>query len=862
MNAPYQMQFGSDRLKFSSYLAASILALATAQAVHAQEADGPELPEASTPAPAGNTIVVQGTRMRGELDVDQPPIAEYDAEDIAAFGAGSIADLIEAIAPATDSGARGGRGGGRPVFLVNGLRVSSFREIRSYPPEAVAKVEVFPEEVAQRFGYSADQRVVNIVLKPDFRSVTAEIEYEQPDRGGYSRSEQEATFLRIGEQGRLNFTAEVEDQSLLTEAERGLAVAAAPGEAPFRSLLPDTLSAEASANYTRVFLDSGTSVSANATYEREQSRSLSGLSTDGTIPLARRSSTDSFVLGGTANTRFGDWDATYTLDAIRALGETEIDRNGGEGFDIARSRTWTIDNKMTLVGRPLLLPAGEVTMTIDIGLDWKRIASEDTRATDDLSLTRRRIEGGVNVSIPVAERGAAWGAVGDVSVNLTAGAEELSDFGVLANWSAGMNWSPFDNLGLSVTRIWREVAPSLTQLGAPRIDEFNVPVFDYASGETVLATVITGGNPDLRAETQADWKISANWELPFWENTRLQLDYGINRSRDVTSTPGFGAAFEQAFPERVTRDGDGALLAIDRRPLTFYETRSRVLSFGLNTRGRIGAEPAAEAPRDRGNASGGTRAGTTGGRAFDPARREAVRAAICADPPELDGLGEAMLARLRNEDGAVDPTKLEAMRARMCSADGAQMPGQGQTNADGRGGGRGRGMRFGPGGDGDRDTRPRYFLSFNHTIALENEILLAPGGPLFDQLDGEVLGGGAINRHGSQLEGGIFWQGYGFRLSGRYIGDARLRGSGLPGSSDLFFGDLATFDLRLFADLGEVFGKEDGWLKGLRVSLLADNVFDARRSVVDANGLVPEAYAPFRIDPTGRYLGFEVRKAF
>lgn len=170
-------------------------------------------------------------------------------------------------------------------------------------------------------------------------------------------------------------------------------------------------------------------------------------------------------------------------------------------------------------------------------------------------------------------------------------------------------------------------------------------------------------------------------------------------------------------------------------------------------------------------------------------------------------------------------------------------------------------MRMLGGGDSN-DSRPRYFLSLNHTITLENEVLLSEGGPLFDQLDGFVLGSGTIPEQSSTLEGGIFWQGYGLRLSGRYTGEAVLRGGDLPGVSDLFFGDLATFDVRLFANLGEIFDKQDGWMDGLRVSVLMDNVFDARRRVVDQNGDVPEAYDPLRLDPTGRYLGIDIRKSF
>ena len=886
-----------------------------------------------------NLIVVTAPRLRGQLDVEQPPIAEFNAEDIAAFGAGSIADVLEAIAPATQSGARGGRGGGRPVFLVNGIRVSSPREFSNYPPEAIEKVEVFPEEVAQRFGYSADQRVVNIILKNNFQAVTAEVEYEQPDRGGFSRNEQEATYLRIGEKGRLNFNVEVEDTSLLTEGERGLTIAGSEDEAFFRSLIADSMSAEATANYVRAFMDSGASLSLNGAYNHSESLSLSGL-VPGTIdPIERRSNTDTGSFGTTLSGVLGDWRSTFTADAVVADTQTEIDRRDGTGFDVANSRTWSFVNKATFIGNPLELPAGEVTTTLDLGFDWKRIESSDTRADSDLGLTRRRLNGGLNLSVPIAERGGFLGAIGGLSANLTAGIEDLSDFGALTNWSAGLTWAPFDNLTLSATRINREVAPTLTELGSPRIDEFNVPVFDYARGNTEFVTLITGGNPNLRAETQADWKFSANYELPFWENTRVSVDYGINRSDDVTATPGFGAAFEQAFPDRVQRDAAGTLLAIDRRPLTLFETRSRVLSFGINTRGEIGKAPEPREERGGPPAAAGAAAGQARGQnggqngvqggamiMMDPSRMEAIRAAfcnapegempdlsqipeqfrarlmgadgnpdpekiaqvrarfcgeqasqdserfaamrtaICADPPNLENLPEAMQARLKNEAGEIDPERLAALRARMCSADGAQGAGQGAgQNADrasGQPAGRGGGGRRGMFGGNPEDTRARYFLSLNHNITLENEVLLSQNGPLFDQLDGDVLSGGAIPQHTARLEGGFFKQGYGMRLSGNYIGEARLNGSGLPGSSDLFYGDLATFDIRVFADLGQVLKKEEGWLDGFRVSFRIDNVFDARRRVEDETGVVPDAFQPFRIDPTGRYIGVDLRKAF
>ena len=81
---------------------------------------------------------------------------------------------------------------------------------------------MLPEEVAQRYGYSPDQRVVNIILKRNFSSREVEAEYGQPWDGGYSTKQVEATYLQIAGESRLNFNLGWDDTSLLTEAERGI----------------------------------------------------------------------------------------------------------------------------------------------------------------------------------------------------------------------------------------------------------------------------------------------------------------------------------------------------------------------------------------------------------------------------------------------------------------------------------------------------------------------------------------------------------------------------------------------------------------------------------------------------------------
>src|SRR5690606_1311418 len=159
------------------------------------------------------------------------------------------------------------------------------------------------------------------------------------------------------------------------------------------------------------------------------------------------------------------------------------------GFDRADSKTDTLNSLVTAIGRPVLLPGGELTVTLDTGYNFTRIQSEDTRNPGvTTSLKRGDLSAGLNVGIPITSRRAA---IGDLSLNFQAGIDHLSDFGTLTDWTAGLNWGVTERLNFSVSYVAREAAPSLSQLGNPEIATFNVPVYDLSRGETVLATVIS-----------------------------------------------------------------------------------------------------------------------------------------------------------------------------------------------------------------------------------------------------------------------------------------------------------------------------------------------------------------------------------
>ena len=192
------------------------------------------------------------------------------------------------------------------------------------------------------------------------------------------------------------------------------------------------------------------------------------------------------------------------------------------------------------------------------------------------------------------------------------------------------------------------------------------------------------------------------------------------------------------------------------------------------------------------------------------------------------------------------------------------------------GGFRGPGAGGGPGGGGFRPggfggppgggqgSAGRWFINLQYTHELENTLLIAQGLPLLDLLDGDALSGGGQARHSVSARAGLFYKGFGLISFANYTGSSRLEGSGLAGSTDLEFSDLATFNLRAFVDLGQQASLIEAvpLLNKTRIGIGVDNVFDARQRVTDDTGAVPLRYQPFLIDPVGRSIEIEFRKLF
>lgn len=852
-------------------------------------------PPARQPATAEDTyeldeIVATTTRPRGGVNSDIPPDVVLTQEQIQAYGASNIAELLTYLEPLTRSSR--GRADGQPVLLVNGRRISGFREIQGIPPEAIERMEILPEEVALEYGYRADQRVVNFVLKSDFRSTTAELRGSRPVQGGRTTAEVKGNFLSISGPSRWSMDAEHERSSPLFESERN--IVRVPGSTPydlignisgvpFGTEIDPALSAQVGrtvlgnpvpvvpgaptiGNFAAVAgdprtddlgayrtllarserstvrgtfkrdLNSTTQATLSGSLEDRSSRSFNGLPgitltlpdgnpfspfaddvlvfryLDAPDALGRRTDSLTGGLGVLFDGFLGErwrWTLSGNYDRV------ETDTVTGRGFatapfqtrlgandptanpfgslvttdftrlpdDTANSVSQVLATELVLNGDVYRLPAGGVSSTFKFGADTRSLDSTSVRSglTTERSQSRDRANVQANFSIPIASRRQEiLPALGDLIASFNIGYEELSDFGGLSTLGFGVNWSPIEPLSLSLSYTDENGAPSISQLNDPTIFTPNVPVFDFATGQTVLVTRIDGGNAALNADNRQVWKVGVNFKP--WSETdfRLNSTWTYSLTEDaIASFPTLTPDLEAALPGRFVRDAGGNLVSFDARPLNFERFERQDIRTGFNYSRAFGT-PTPQAP---GAAGGG---------------------------PRFGGGGPMM---------------------RMGGGRGGMQPGQG-----------------------------RFSLSVYHTWRLQDEILIAAGLPLLDLLDGSATGSrGGSPRHEVQAQGGVFKDGMGMFVNANWRDATRVDGGTGP---DINFSDQATVNLNLFIDLNArtTWVEKFPWLKGSRVNLGVQNLFDSRPEVTSSAGDVPLNYQPDYLDPQGRVVSLTLRK--
>ncbi|WP_420470603.1 TonB-dependent receptor [Brevundimonas sp. FT23042] len=891
----------------------------------------PQTPPQQAPAPTTaaaaedddaydlGTVSVTAARPRGSVDTDIPADVTLDASQIQAYGASNISELMTYLEPLTRSSS--GRSDLQPVFLVNGRRISGFREIQGIPTEAIERTEILPEQVALQFGYRAEQRVVNFVLKANFNSFTGELTARLPEQGGRTTAEAKGNVLRISGANRWSLDAEHTRSSPLFEAERdlrrdpgatpydlignvtstdytaacaddpssctvidpalGTAITPVPGGTAnptladfvaaasggvrtgdlgaYRTLLSESDSTTVRGTMKRD-LSSTTQLTVSASLQESSSRSFNGLpgvalnladtnsyspfSEDVTVfrylddaaSLQRETDSLNGEFGVVLDGYLGeDWRWTFSGEYER----TETDTTTGRGYDAslfnarlaaddatanpfatlstadftriandtANSVSEVLSAEVVLNGDLYELPAGSISSTFKFGADTRSLDSTSVRSgvVTDRSQSRDRFNGQGTFNFPIASRrNGTLEALGDLSVNATVGYEDLSDFGGLSSLNIGVNWSPIEPLSFLVSYADEQGAPSISQLNDPVIQNVNVPVFDFATGQTVLVTQTTGGNPGLNADNRHVWRVGGTWRPIDGQDLSLQSTWTWSVTDDYLATfPTITPDLEAALPGRFTRDTDGNLLSIDARPLNFDKYERQDIRTGINYSRAFGTPSAAASQSPLPGMPGGARPPSGG-------------------PVRVEGGGGG---------GG-------RMEVRM---------------GGGPGGGRGRGPSMQPG-------QGRWNISLYHTVRLQDEITIADGLPIIDMLDGGATSAsGGSPRNEFQLMSGVFRNGFGGFMFATWREGTTVNGGTGP---DITFADRTTVNLNLFMDLNQ----RTEWvakypiLKGTRIQFGIQNLFDSRPEASTSSGDLPLNYQSDYLDPQGRVISLTLRK--
>ncbi|MES1156829.1 MAG: hypothetical protein ABUL73_03520 [Alphaproteobacteria bacterium] len=815
-------------------------------------------PNSAPAQPSGqdeDTIVVTGVRPPGSIPGDAVPQIVLGPAEIRSYGASSLDELMQSLAP--EIGTARGRGDGSPIILLNGRRVSGYGDIRTLPPEAIARVEIFTEDVALQYGYSADQRVVNIVLRRFFRAYTAEGDTGAATDGLGEKNQASLDYLNLTPRGRVNLDGKFQNQNSFTELERGvLAPDTGPDDRAYRTLGAESESPNGTAVWNHVFnrIVAGTT---SLTAQSNDSESLLGFDPGSGETTRSKNHSENARLGFTLDGAGSNWMWTAT-----ATGEQDTSRNRVESAiapSLSESTNTSYQAIFNTQGALFTAPAGPVRLSArgsysDMTLDG---SSFRNGVTQDTNLSRSDWGARVTLSAPLTSRTRhVLAGLGNVSVNLSGSVDELSDFNTTSTFGGGVNWSPIADIHLSLQANRAHDAPSLQQVGAPVQVTPGVQVFDPDTGQTVFVTTTTGGNPALQAEKDDDLTLNASWSPHQVSGLTFSASYVRNETQnDIMSFPQITPAIEAAFPSRFTRDGGGNLIAIDRRPINITERDTETARVGVTFSQGFG--PRLAPPTGGFGGFNGFRRREGGGDGNAP-----PPPAADGQPPPPNGAANAAQPNGAPPAGAAPQSDAPPPDSGGFGRGGGY-GGGGFGGGGGRGGGGGFGGGGGRGGFGGGGQAGRFNVSIFYTRRLEDSIVFTPGAAPVDLLNGAALGGdGGGGPDKLEFEGGVTWRGLGLRLNGAWNSGYTVFG-GASGET-LTYSDVTTVSARAFLDFSSRpdLVRKHPILRGARIVARIDNAFDRAPDVRDATGHTPSAYQHDLLAPTGRSWQIGLRKIF
>jgi hypothetical protein len=536
---------------------------------------------AQAPAPAAPAPEITVTAPRGLTIGGNAPLLELSPSELESYGADTLSDLVDALKFLT----RSSRSDGTPVVLING-HLAGLVEFANLPSDAVERVEVLPETVALQYGFSENQRVLNIVLREHYRAVPTRLTESGATEGGDRTTQVDASLVRLEDEARVTVLGSYSNIAKLLEGDRGID----QPDSLYRTLQPDKSEGKVAGTVSGSIL--GASSSLEGSFDRVSTKGLQGAveAADGPTPLEQTANTNTARVALQLTGQVGRfvWGAlgSYSRVTTNSSGAIGLDDAGSLVFDRTNSALNTGSLQLSLSGRIATLPAGSVVANIKAAFGYQGFLSEDAYSGAPLARSnhvRADHSASFNTSLPIASRDNHVGAAaGDLAATVSISSDDVSNFGALLSQSYGLDWTPINKVHLNAIFTDHQIPPTLQQILAPETFTPNVEMFDFVTGQTVFVTSISGGAPNLRVtdDRVASFGVSLG---PFLGKTTFSAHYEQHRTRDTVGTlPPLTADVELAFPERFMRDADGTLIEVDNRSVNLQRQDMNDLKWGFN----------------------------------------------------------------------------------------------------------------------------------------------------------------------------------------------------------------------------------------------------------------------------------------
>jgi hypothetical protein len=153
-------------------------------------------------------------------------------------------------------------------------------------------------------------------------------------------------------------------------------------------------------------------------------------------------------------------------------------------------------------------------------------------------------------------------------------------------------------------------------------------------------------------------------------------------------------------------------------------------------------------------------------------------------------------------------------------------------------------------------------VAANHTVVLASDVVIRPGQPSVDLLNGGAIGiSGGEPRHRVDFSVALTATGFGIRATGVHQGPSTLELRQGDAVGFLQFDSLSTINLTAFAEAHRFLPRLQ-FLKGVQVTLSVVNLANSRQRVTDPVGQTPLNFQPAYRDALGRTVELSLRRAF